>query len=123
MKDIHHPLNDDSLEPLDIVNILNTNYWELTQDDTIVPFGYWTDGNIEEITYLEFPLWNSEADGYDYDYLEEIPEHHDTDSDELYIDEVREGEMVPLMRTVKALYAELYSRIVRANPAKLFNHA
>lgn len=89
--------------PMDVVNILNSNYYDLNEDVTIIPFSFMTDGYCDVICFLEYPLWSSEADGWDYD-------------DE----ENGVGDALPLIDTVRRLYVELHGRIAGATPEKLF---
>lgn len=54
-----------SSNPEEIINILNSRYFDMTGDTDIVPFGFSTNGYSEVITFLEWPLWSSECDGYE----------------------------------------------------------
>ena len=46
-----------------LVDMLNNRHFELTEDIDS-PFGYWSNGFAEAITYYEYTIWSSEADGY-----------------------------------------------------------
>jgi hypothetical protein len=89
--------------PMDVVNILNSNYYDIEEDVTIIPFSFSSNGYCDIIHFLEYPLWSSEADGWDYD-----------DEDDGV------GDPLPLIDTVKKLYVELHRRIAGATPDKLF---
>lgn len=52
--------------PRDIIDILNRNYFDATESE-IIPFTYATDGYVELIYFMEWPLWSSEANGYDWE--------------------------------------------------------
>lgn len=89
--------------PMDVVHILNTNYYDVTDDVTIIPFSFSSNGFCDNILFMEYPLWSSEADGYDYDG-----------------DENGTGNPLPLLNTVKKLYEALHRNLVDATPDKLF---
>lgn len=91
----------DPQTPMDVVNILNSNYYDIAEDTELVPFSFSTDGYCDIIHFLEYPLWSSEADGYDYT-------------------EDGVGEPLPLIDTVGRLYKELHERLVSATYEKLF---
>lgn len=81
-----------SNQPLDVVNILNNNYYNNTKDDEHVPFEYRSNGYYDLILFNDFVLWSSYCDGYEYteDGTEEIP----------------------LIETVERLYKEHYEKII-----------
>jgi hypothetical protein len=90
-----------SLTPLQIVCELNDQYYWLKEDDSISPFSFISNGITDVILFMEYPLWSSEADGYDYE----------ADGDT----------QVPLEITVRKLYAEMHAKIINATPALLFD--
>lgn len=89
-----------NMSPLDIVNHLNEKFFENVSEDFQPPFSYMTDGISEAITFLEFPLWCNESDGYPGE------------------DEAGNG--IPLFYYVRDLYKALHSVISKAKPKLLF---
>ena len=96
-------IGEEPQTPMDVVNILNSNYYDIEEDVTIIPFSFSSDGFCDVIHFMEYPLWSSEADGWDYD----------DDDDGM-------GDPLPLIDTVRKLYAELHRRIAGVAPEKLF---
>ena len=96
-------IGEEPQTPMDVVNILNSNYFDINEDTTIVPFSFSSNGFGDLILFMEYPLWSSEADGYDYD-----------DEDEGM------GDPLPLIDTVKKLYVDLHRNLAAATPDKLF---
>ncbi len=54
-----------SADAQELVSILNERYYETSQDDSVVPFSFSTNGYSEVITFFEYPIWSSECDGYE----------------------------------------------------------
>lgn len=96
-------IGEEPQTPMDVVNILNSNYFDINEDCLLVPFSFSSNGFCDLILFMEYPLWSSEADGYDYD-----------DEDDGM------GDPLLLIDTVRKLYVELHARIAGATPDKLF---
>lgn len=89
------------LTPVQVVAELNDRYYWLQEDDSITPFSFITNGYVDVILFMEYPLWSSECEGYDYE----------SDGDT----------QVPLELTVRKLYANMHAKIVNATPNALFD--
>lgn len=86
-------------QAIDLVAALNQRYFELTADDTAVPFTYLADGNSESIDYFGVSLWDADND-------REYEADGDTE--------------VPLVATVRRLLRDRCAKLAAVDPEMLF---